>query len=42
MANLKLSFATGLYDRMLALYTGDVKPEGIDLDFVRVDSPLGH
>ncbi len=39
MANLKLSFATGLYDRMLALYTGDVKPEGIDLDFVRVDSP---
>ncbi len=39
MANLKLSFAAGLYDRMLPLYTGDVKPEGIDLEFVRIDSP---
>ena len=39
MANLKMTFAAGLYDRMLPLYTGDVKPEGIDLEFVRVDSP---
>ena len=33
MANLPLSFACGLYDRMLPLYTGEVRPEGIDLDF---------
>lgn len=39
MANLKLSFAAGLYDRMLPLYTGDVMPDGIDLEFVRIDSP---
>ena len=39
MANLKLTFAAGLYDRMLPLYTGDVKPEGIDLEFVRIESP---
>jgi 4,5-dihydroxyphthalate decarboxylase len=39
MANLKLTFASGLYDRMLPLYTGDVKPEGIDLEFVRIESP---
>lgn len=39
MTQLKLSFACGLYDRMLGLYTGDVKPEGIDLEFVRLDSP---
>jgi 4,5-dihydroxyphthalate decarboxylase len=31
-----MSFACGLYDRMNALYTGEVKPEGIDLNF------LGH
>lgn len=39
MANLKLTFASGLYDRMLPLFTGDVKPEGVDLEFVRVESP---
>lgn len=39
MNNIKLTFACGLYDRMLALYTGDVKAEGIDLEFVRMDSP---
>ena len=39
MPDLKLSFAAGLYDRMLPLFTGDVKPEGIDLEFVRMDSP---
>lgn len=39
MADLKLSLASGLYDRMVPLYTGDVKPEGIDLDFVRIDAP---
>jgi len=39
MSKLKLSFACGLYDRMLALYTGDVKPAGIDLNFIAIDQP---
>lgn len=34
---LKLSFASSTYDRMLALRTGDVKPEGIDLDFIAIE-----
>jgi len=33
MPNTRLTFACGLYDRMQPLYTGEVKPEGIDLDF---------
>ncbi|MDX3907639.1 MAG: ABC transporter substrate-binding protein [Pigmentiphaga sp.] len=32
-------FACGLYDRMQALYTGEVVPEGIDLQFVNIDAP---
>src|SRR5688572_13625584 len=36
---LKLSFACGLYDRMVPLYTGEVKPAGIDLDFQAIDAP---
>ena len=28
MSKLQLSFACALYDRMLALYTGEVKPDG--------------
>jgi 4,5-dihydroxyphthalate decarboxylase len=39
MAKLPITFACGLYDRMLALYTGEVKPEGIDLNFLAIDSP---
>ena len=39
MAGLRLSFACGLYDRMLPLYTGEVQAEGIDLDYVAIDSP---
>jgi 4,5-dihydroxyphthalate decarboxylase len=39
MSNVKISFACGLYDRMLPLYTGEVKPDGIDLDFQAIDSP---
>ena len=39
MAGLPITFACGLYDRMLALYTGDVKPEGIDLKFEAIDRP---
>ncbi|HLH76470.1 MAG TPA: ABC transporter substrate-binding protein [Candidatus Binataceae bacterium] len=39
MSQLKVSFACGLYDRMLALYTGEVRPVGIDLNFLAIDSP---
>ena len=35
---LKLKFASATYDRMLALRTGDVKAEGIDLDFVAIET----
>jgi 4,5-dihydroxyphthalate decarboxylase len=34
-----LTFACGLYDRMQPLYTGEVKPEGIDLDFLAIEAP---
>ena len=37
---LRLTFACGLYDRMVPLYTGDVQPEGIDLNFLAIDDPL--
>src|SRR5205807_2450905 len=39
MAKLQLSFACGLYDRMQPLYTGEVKVEGIDLNFIAIDQP---
>jgi 4,5-dihydroxyphthalate decarboxylase len=39
MPKLPITFACGLYDRMLALYTGEVKPEGIDLHFLAIDEP---
>jgi 4,5-dihydroxyphthalate decarboxylase len=39
MGGLPLTFACGLYDRVLPLYTGEVKPAGIDLNFVAIDSP---
>jgi 4,5-dihydroxyphthalate decarboxylase len=39
MADLRLSFACGLYDRVLPLYRGMVKAEGIDLDFQAIDDP---
>src|SRR5262247_2347944 len=39
MAKLQLSFACGLYDRMQALYTGEVKVEGVDLNFIAIDQP---
>jgi 4,5-dihydroxyphthalate decarboxylase len=39
MPELPITFACGLYDRMLALHTGDVKPEGIDLNFLVMDNP---
>lgn len=36
---LPLTFACGLYDRMLRLYTGEVQPRGIDLKFLANDEP---
>jgi 4,5-dihydroxyphthalate decarboxylase len=39
MADLKLSFGCGPYDRMEALWTGEVRPKGIDLQFERVEHP---
>ena len=39
MANVPITLASGFYDRMHALYTGDVKPAGIDLNFIPLDDP---
>jgi 4,5-dihydroxyphthalate decarboxylase len=39
MAKLKMTFACGPYDRMEALRTGEVTPEGIDLEFIAIRSP---
>lgn len=39
MKKLQLSFACALYDRMQPLYTGEVQPEGIDLNFITIDEP---
>jgi 4,5-dihydroxyphthalate decarboxylase len=39
MADIPMTFACGLYDRVLALYTGDTKPHGIDLNFLVIDNP---
>jgi 4,5-dihydroxyphthalate decarboxylase len=34
-----MTFACGLYDRMMPLYTGEVKADGIDLNFIPVHHP---
>src|SRR5262249_51275032 len=39
MSKFTITFRCGLYDRMLALYTGEVKPDGIDLNFLAIDDP---
>jgi 4,5-dihydroxyphthalate decarboxylase len=39
MPNVPLTFACGLYDRMLPLYTGEVPVEGVDLKFLVEDNP---
>jgi 4,5-dihydroxyphthalate decarboxylase len=39
MADVKITFACGPYDRMEALKSGAVRPEGIDLQFVSIRSP---
>src|SRR5262245_47371150 len=36
---IPITFACGLYDRMLALHTGEVRPEGIALNFLPIDHP---
>src|SRR6266850_1922753 len=41
MANLQLTFASALYDRMQPIYTGEVKPDGIDLNFIRINKKAG-
>ncbi len=33
MSQPRITFASGLYDRMQPLYTGEIKPEGFQLDF---------
>ena len=37
MSKLRLTFACGAYDRMHSLLTGEVQPEGIDLNFIRIE-----
>lgn len=39
MGDLNLTLACGPYDRMDAIRTGQVKPEGIDLTYIPVQSP---
>ena len=39
MPEVPITFACGLYDRMLALYTGEVQADGIDLNFLAIDNP---
>ncbi len=39
MPKVPVTFACGLYDRMLALYTGEAKPDGIDFNFLAIDDP---
>lgn len=38
MSNVAVTFASGLYDRQMALYSGEVRPEGIDLKYIAMDS----
>jgi 4,5-dihydroxyphthalate decarboxylase len=39
MSRLRLTFACGIYDRMDALRTGDIPVEGIDLNYLAIESP---
>ena len=39
MSKVPLTFACGLYDRVLPIATGAVPVEGVDLNFVNIDSP---
>jgi 4,5-dihydroxyphthalate decarboxylase len=39
MADIPVTFACGLYDRTLPLQTGEVKPHGVDLNYLVIDNP---
>lgn len=39
MSKLQLTFACGLYDRMVPLFAGQVQADGIDLNFIPIDNP---
>jgi 4,5-dihydroxyphthalate decarboxylase len=39
MPSVPITFACGLYDRVLALQTGEIKASGIDLNFLVFDNP---
>lgn len=39
MSKVPMTFACGLYDRMLALHTGEVQVDGVDLNFLVDDNP---
>ncbi len=39
MANLPITFACGPYDRMEALNLGEIRPDGIDLRYLPIQSP---
>ncbi len=39
MSDVTVTFASSLYDRVLPLYTGEVKPDGVDLRFEAFFSP---
>jgi 4,5-dihydroxyphthalate decarboxylase len=39
MSRIPLTFACGLYDRVVALAMGTVPVEGVDLKFINIDSP---
>jgi 4,5-dihydroxyphthalate decarboxylase len=38
VSQLKLTFACELHDYVIPLFRGDVRPEGIDLNFIAIDS----
>lgn len=39
LSKVPLTFACGLYDRVVALATGAVPVEGVDLNFINIDAP---
>jgi 4,5-dihydroxyphthalate decarboxylase len=39
MSSIPLTFACGLYDRTMALLTGDVRVEGVDLNYLPIEAP---
>jgi 4,5-dihydroxyphthalate decarboxylase len=39
MSKVPLTFACGLYDRAIPLATGAIPVEGVDLNFINIDSP---